>query len=477
VSMDRWIAGPLLAGALLAAGCGGNKGTLTVSIVTPLTVDPFALAARVHIKVGDPAVAEQTVTVTGGHFSSDLKFKPPSTTLVGAVLIEALAADGTVVARGSTPPIGFVVADESVAVWVAPLGKAGALSVGLSQPRSQVTGALLPGLGALFAGGSAIPGDAGARQDVTDVDVFDAFTMNMVAAQPLPGVRTGALGLPLDQGGTNIGNVLLAGGGQSPGLTAFEASGDLGTWTQVASDASLARDQPAMAVLADGSTLITGGLNGGGMALATATLVTTVGTVEVTALAAPMASPHGAGHTTTAALGPGGNGALVVGAGQNASHAEFYSAAARTFADIDFKVALPSSGHSATPLASGQVLVLGGLSGTTGAATRDALVMDATARTATAPAAPLLSVPRAFHTATLLGPNNLLVCGGSDDKGAAIASCDLVDPTALTLLRTVPLGAARSGHVAVTLPQGIVLLTAGTDGAGMRLASAELYTP
>ncbi len=89
----------------------------------------------------------------------------------------------------------------------------------------------------------------------------------------------------------------------------------------------------------------------------------------------------------------------------------------------------------------------------------------------------LLSTPRAHHTATQIG-TQILVCGGIDDTGAALRSCDLIDTTPmLKFNKTIATGDARYDHSAVQLETGPVLLVGGLTSPGVPLASIEVYTP
>jgi hypothetical protein len=136
------------------------------------------------------------------------------------------------------------------------------------------------------------------------------------------------------------------------------------------------------------------------------------------------------------------------------------------------------SGHTATLLASGEVLVAGGESPAGGVITSE-LFDPATGRFATTGA---LQVARTGHTATLLcdlaappctNPKVLIV--GGESTGSA----ELYDPTAGTFTLTAgSLTTARGNHTATRLLSGKVLIAGGTgsDG-GSALASAELFDP
>jgi hypothetical protein len=91
---------------------------------------------------------------------------------------------------------------------------------------------------------------------------------------------------------------------------------------------------------------------------------------------------------------------------------------------------------------------------------------------------------REFHTATLLdrGPaltnGKVLVAGGNDKTGKALASAELFDPISGTFTAAKgSMGTPRAYHTATLLNDGTVLLTGGVDGSGTPLATAELFNP
>jgi hypothetical protein len=93
---------------------------------------------------------------------------------------------------------------------------------------------------------------------------------------------------------------------------------------------------------------------------------------------------------------------------------------------------------------------------------------------------PLLT-PRAFHTATLLPSGKVLVTGGLTLKGSAskteVASAELYDPDTGQWSSTAPMGTARAFHTATLLSSGKVLIVGGSNDGGTVLSSAELYFP
>jgi N-acetylneuraminic acid mutarotase len=139
-------------------------------------------------------------------------------------------------------------------------------------------------------------------------------------------------------------------------------------------------------------------------------------------------------------------------------------------------LATARSGHTATLLQSGRVLVAGGYNGNYLAS---AELYDPTTNTWSA--AGSLVTARHDHTATLLPSGKVLVAGG--DNGSSLASAELYDPTTNTWSPAGSLATDRYHHTATLLPSGKVLVADGYrfhDYPGyysVSLASAELYDP
>lgn len=87
-----------------------------------------------------------------------------------------------------------------------------------------------------------------------------------------------------------------------------------------------------------------------------------------------------------------------------------------------------------------------------------------------------LSTPRSGHSATLLPSGKVLVAGGADSSGAATASAELYDPTTGAWAPTAPLTHARTQHVAAVLSSGRVLVAGGTSSLGDCLTGASSTT-
>jgi Kelch motif/Galactose oxidase, central domain len=91
------------------------------------------------------------------------------------------------------------------------------------------------------------------------------------------------------------------------------------------------------------------------------------------------------------------------------------------------------------------------------------------------PASPMLE-PRSGHTATLLQDGKVLIAGGMRRNQDFYESAELYDPATGKFQATGAMTVARVGHAAVLLRSGKVLVVGGWVGRGCT-DSAELYDP
>jgi WD40 repeat protein len=128
--------------------------------------------------------------------------------------------------------------------------------------------------------------------------------------------------------------------------------------------------------------------------------------------------------------------------------------------------------RTATLLPNGRVLIAGGdnLGGGSDAdnAISDAEVYDPTSGTFVATGS--MVAARTGHTATLLPNGRVLIVGGSDGNHA-LTTAELYDPAAGTFSAAGSMSNARYGATATLLADGRVLISGGSANA-----SAELYT-
>ncbi|HEX5490718.1 MAG TPA: kelch repeat-containing protein, partial [Candidatus Udaeobacter sp.] len=87
-----------------------------------------------------------------------------------------------------------------------------------------------------------------------------------------------------------------------------------------------------------------------------------------------------------------------------------------------------------------------------------------------------LATPRTGHTATALADGRILITGGRDADGHLVAASEIFDPESQTSTTSATLHTARVDHTATVLVDGRVLVTGGTGDSGA-LASAEIFDP
>jgi hypothetical protein len=232
------------------------------------------------------------------------------------------------------------------------------------------------------------------------------------------------------------------------------------------------RQNAAASKLANGKVLVSGGLSIA--ALATAEIFDpAAGTFAATGSMVNARQNH---TSTLLATGKvllvGGEGGA--GGGTPVATAELYDPATGTFS-VTGPMATPRTLHTATLLADGKVLVIGGLWTHAGRAILDsAEVYDPAKGTflATGP----MTAARYWQTATLLKTGKVLVAGGYGLTGGAIASADLYDPATGLFTATGTMTTPRYGHSATLIEASGQVLVAGGYGTTF-LASAELYDP
>jgi Galactose oxidase, central domain len=170
----------------------------------------------------------------------------------------------------------------------------------------------------------------------------------------------------------------------------------------------------------------------------------------------------------TGGANQGGAGGLVT---RYRASAEVYDLSARAFKLTD-SMSIRRVGHTATTLADGTVLIVGGVS-TRCTGCDDEVVARAErydpARKKFFPTGSLIAA-RADHAATLLADGRVLITGGRD-LTSPLASAELYDPASGTFSQAGSMVHARAlGHTATLLQDGRVLIVGG-------LVAAEVYDP
>ncbi|HEX9097819.1 MAG TPA: kelch repeat-containing protein [Candidatus Dormibacteraeota bacterium] len=187
----------------------------------------------------------------------------------------------------------------------------------------------------------------------------------------------------------------------------------------------------------------------------------------------------------TATLLP--NGKVLVVAGSDVrilASAQLYDPRTRTWSSAGM-LSTPRTLHTATLLKSGKVLVVGGspVQPYYLGSLASAELYDPQTNSWTSAAS--MHTPRSDHTATLLADGRVLVVGGidasNDVSGTVLSSAELYDPVTNRWAMAAPMPLARAKHRAILLPDHRVLILGGTDTAyvptGSDLRSAALYDP
>ncbi|HSB61642.1 MAG TPA: kelch repeat-containing protein, partial [Vicinamibacteria bacterium] len=180
------------------------------------------------------------------------------------------------------------------------------------------------------------------------------------------------------------------------------------------------------------------------------------------------------GHTATLLV----DGRVLVVGGSGDRTAEVYDPRSGGFSLLAAEAAAFRRFHTATRLLDGRVLLAGGEDGEV--INKSAEIFDP-AENAFAPAGDLL-FPRWLHAATLLDDGRVLVTGGSS---VADRSAELYDPSLRAFAAAGPMTTdpalgteqSRTRHAATALADGRVLVTGGDPEFLGGLLAAEIYEP
>jgi len=333
--------------------------------------------------------------------------------------------------------------------------------------RTGDTATLLPGGQVLFVGG-----DVGSRS----ADIYTASTsLSTMVASPLFAPKSGHTATLL-----NNGKVLLAGGhigGPYYDETEFPAElFDPATqsFTPIPNPIGSQDERRIAIALKDGTVLLTGGgINVEGFIASTRAQIYDPLTNLFTTLDSTMTTGR---VGCTATLLSDGRVLLAGGFdswrtdGQNT--AECFDPSTASFTPLAGTMSALRTGHTATVLMDGRILLAGGCSNSVINPIR-AELFDPASGTFQPLSAPMIS-NRMAHTATLLPNGTVLLAGGN---GYGQVSAEIFDPSSLSFQPTRgPMLQGRSQHTATRLPNGSVLIAGGVTEDG-RPGLKEIFDP
>jgi len=436
-----------------------NVGTANVTVFNPepgggSTTIPFTISVSV-------TVSPQSVGVVRGRtrlFSASVP-GPPGTGINWTV--EEGDAGGSITAEGlytapQTLGTFHVIAtstfdpNNATAATVTVVEKGFVATGPMNAIRRGHTATLLPNGNVLIAGGMSLEGEA-----LSSAELFDPSTGQFRA--------TGSMGDPRFWATATLlpsGKVLIVGGFEGSVSVATAELYDPATGTfSPTGDMTTARYSHTATLLPDGKVLVTGGWYVGNHPFPLDSAETYDPAVGAFSFTNSMAYFRGS-HTATL-LGDGR--VLVAGGSDGCSSlvsAEIFDPAEGAFANTA-GMAGSRLAHTATLLPDGRVLMAGGrevdCQDPSSSYLNTAEVFDP--GTSTFSGLPNISEVRSGHTATLLPNGQVLLAGGVNGNPS---SAELFDPVNSNFAITGSMEKERSGHAATLLQDGRVLITGGS---------------
>lgn len=427
-----------LAALAIVAGCQGTVGTIDVTLATSPGSTILDSVQTLRLTLTNPPEV-QTAQRVGGGFAIDIQL--PATGDSGALIVDGLDANGTVIASGASPPFPFGAVSASAVVFMAAPNSIGPDIVTLDPPRTQVSGTSIS-YGAVYIGGTLGDGTPSAS-----TAIYNAFDHAFQDGVTLPVAKTGAA-IAVGSSGQYV---YVFGGADASGAA---------TETVQRFDTSVA---PAGAISDFGA--FDGFARTGQAALS-------IGNEDILVTGSPVAELAGATATVTArnevpSLPPS---AAAVLASDGVATAIFAGASGvtrfrnNTFDALDVPAAACDDAI-VVALAGGMVGVV--------CPTGSLIRIDAAAGTGES-----FPIPSEMRASCAVASTNryLVVAGGTTVAGVA-TTAEIYDATTLALVATQPLAVPRTGAVATALPNGQIFIAGGSDATGAAIGTLELFTP
>jgi hypothetical protein len=340
----------------------------------------------------------------------------------------------------------------------------------LSQARTSAASVLLPDGRILITGGDGGSGSLNSAEFFTaNGTISSAIAMNVARSQQFAVV--------LSDGRVLVGGGNSSGGGTTNSAEIYDAAAD--SWTQTAPMTS-ARANASAALLQDGRVLIAGGANSG---LPSNTIEIFDPSTGTFSFAGTLSSPR-----TKQAMALLQDGRVLIIGGFDGTNAlascDIFDPSTGTVS-AGPALATPRYSHTATTLLNGQVVVIGGATtGNSGIVDVSSAEVFDPATGVFANAGASLTTAREAHQAFLLPSNNSVLIVGGTSAGQVVPGSELFVPQVSTAdgswsYAFAPTGAnitPRTTAVGNALSQdGMLLVAGGSDASGNALASTELY--
>ena len=220
------------------------------------------------------------------------------------------------------------------------------------------------------------------------------------------------------------------------------------------------RTGAALGAIAPGSVMLVGGSEPAESG--PQTFVADLATGVVHTIYPDLLSPRS--HAT---LTPFGDGALVAGGLANGvvlQTAEVYDASAGGFQQQSaLMMSAARTQHGAVVLATGETLLVGGIGADRTTVLGTMEIIDPATRVIRADGVPQLAFPRRDPSVLLLASGEVLVAGGVDGSGAPVSQLEWFSPDVTQEVATYDLGAIGSAQAYVALEAGGALAVAGED--------------